>query len=118
MYYVVLSLLFTFVGFLLRRNSLLLWIWRKTQWRRKSVRRCIVSPDMSVLNFVIIKKGENNLPGLTDIEKPDEGTKGGLQDPQALQSQQGGTCMFTNMSTPTAIHSPPRPVHFASCCLL
>ncbi|RZR84257.1 hypothetical protein BHM03_00011028 [Ensete ventricosum] len=38
--------------------------------RRKSVRGCIVSPDLSVLNLVIVKKGENDLPGLTDIEKP------------------------------------------------
>ncbi|CAN1256371.1 40S ribosomal protein S6, partial [Linum perenne] len=36
----------------------------------KSVRGCIVSQDLSVLNLVIVKKGENDLPGLTDIEKP------------------------------------------------
>ena len=29
-----------------------------------------MSPDLSVLNLVIVKKGENDLPGLTDIEKP------------------------------------------------
>ena len=34
------------------------------------MRGCIVSPDLSVLNLVIVKKGENDLPGLTDIEKP------------------------------------------------
>ncbi|GFS46810.1 ribosomal protein S6e [Actinidia rufa] len=38
--------------------------------RRKSVRGCIVSQDLSVLNLVIVKKGENDLPGLTDTEKP------------------------------------------------
>lgn len=38
--------------------------------RRKSVRGCIVSPDLSVLNLVIVKKGEKDLPGLTDEEKP------------------------------------------------
>ncbi|XP_075514090.1 small ribosomal subunit protein eS6-like [Primulina tabacum] len=38
--------------------------------RRKSVRGCIVSPDLSVLNLVIVKKGDNELPGLTDVEKP------------------------------------------------
>ncbi|KAG5042846.1 hypothetical protein JHK87_006761 [Glycine soja] len=38
--------------------------------RRKSVPGCIVSPDLSVLNLVIVKKGENDLPGLTDVEKP------------------------------------------------
>ncbi|GMQ01697.1 hypothetical protein CsSME_00048248 [Camellia sinensis var. sinensis] len=43
---------------------------RKGQRRRKSVRGCIVSQDLSVLNLVIVKKGENDLPGLTDVEKP------------------------------------------------
>jgi len=38
--------------------------------RRKSVRGCIVSQDLSVINLVIVKKGENDLPGLTDTEKP------------------------------------------------
>ncbi|KAL5073654.1 hypothetical protein RYX36_012638, partial [Vicia faba] len=43
---------------------------RNRERRRKSVRGCIVSPDLSVLNLVIVKKGENDLPGLTDVEKP------------------------------------------------
>ncbi|KAJ8749639.1 hypothetical protein K2173_026288 [Erythroxylum novogranatense] len=43
---------------------------RNRERRRKSIRGCIVSPNLSVLNLVIVKKGENDLPGLTDIEKP------------------------------------------------
>ncbi|CAM6093539.1 unnamed protein product [Calypogeia fissa] len=43
---------------------------RKGERRRKSVRGCIVSPDLSVLNLVIVKQGDNDLPGLTDTEKP------------------------------------------------
>ncbi|KAG5541782.1 hypothetical protein RHGRI_021575 [Rhododendron griersonianum] len=43
---------------------------RTGERRRKSVRGCIVSPDLSVLNLVIVKKGESELPGLTDTEKP------------------------------------------------
>ncbi|KAF8379047.1 hypothetical protein HHK36_028474 [Tetracentron sinense] len=43
---------------------------RNGERRRKSVRGCIVSPDLSVLNLVIVKKGEHDLPGLTDTEKP------------------------------------------------
>ncbi|CAI9112818.1 OLC1v1013311C3 [Oldenlandia corymbosa var. corymbosa] len=43
---------------------------RNGERRRKSVRGCIVSPDLSVLNLVIVKKGDADLPGLTDIEKP------------------------------------------------
>eukprot|EP00195_Chlamydomonas_chlamydogama_P017847 CAMPEP_0202896230 /NCGR_PEP_ID=MMETSP1392-20130828/5242_1 /ASSEMBLY_ACC=CAM_ASM_000868 /TAXON_ID=225041 /ORGANISM="Chlamydomonas chlamydogama, Strain SAG 11-48b" /LENGTH=252 /DNA_ID=CAMNT_0049581499 /DNA_START=77 /DNA_END=835 /DNA_ORIENTATION=+ len=38
--------------------------------RRKSVRGCIVSPECAVLNLKIVKKGEQELPGLTDEEKP------------------------------------------------
>ncbi|KAL5225788.1 hypothetical protein ABZP36_012427 [Zizania latifolia] len=37
---------------------------------RKSVRGCIVSQDLSVINLVIVKKGDNDLPGLTDTKKP------------------------------------------------
>eukprot|EP00199_Chlamydomonas_sp_CCMP681_P005624 CAMPEP_0119105854 /NCGR_PEP_ID=MMETSP1180-20130426/3702_1 /TAXON_ID=3052 ORGANISM="Chlamydomonas cf sp, Strain CCMP681" /NCGR_SAMPLE_ID=MMETSP1180 /ASSEMBLY_ACC=CAM_ASM_000741 /LENGTH=252 /DNA_ID=CAMNT_0007091023 /DNA_START=67 /DNA_END=825 /DNA_ORIENTATION=+ len=43
---------------------------RDGERRRKSVRGCIVSTDLSVLNLVIVKKGEQELPGLTDEEKP------------------------------------------------
>ncbi|KAL5081218.1 hypothetical protein RYX36_009639 [Vicia faba] len=43
---------------------------RNGERRRKLVRGCIVSPDLSVLNLVIVKKGENYLPGMTDVEKP------------------------------------------------
>eukprot|EP00246_Nothoceros_aenigmaticus_P013539 TRINITY_DN4730_c0_g1_i1.p1 TRINITY_DN4730_c0_g1~~TRINITY_DN4730_c0_g1_i1.p1 ORF type:complete len:252 (-),score=58.83 TRINITY_DN4730_c0_g1_i1:323-1078(-) len=43
---------------------------RNGERRRKSVRGCIVSPDLSVLNLVIVKQGDNDLPGLTDTEKP------------------------------------------------
>ncbi|KAG6540909.1 hypothetical protein Mapa_017703 [Marchantia paleacea] len=43
---------------------------RNGERRRKSVRGCIVSPDLSVLNLVIVKQGAKPLPGLTDIEKP------------------------------------------------
>jgi small subunit ribosomal protein S6e len=43
---------------------------RKGERRRKAVRGCIVSADLSVLNLVIVRKGEQELPGLTDEEKP------------------------------------------------
>merc|ERR1712007_153647 len=35
-----------------------------------SVRGCIVSGDLSVVNLVIVSKGENEIPGLTDTVKP------------------------------------------------
>jgi len=42
----------------------------KGERRRKSVRGCIVGPDLAVLNLVIVKKGEAELPGLTDKDIP------------------------------------------------
>merc|ERR1712039_595458 len=38
--------------------------------KRKSVRGCIVGPDLATLNLVIVKKGNDELPGLTDDSKP------------------------------------------------
>merc|ERR1719456_2004301 len=38
--------------------------------KRKSVRGCIVGPDLAVLSLVIAKKGAEDIPGLTDDQKP------------------------------------------------
>ncbi|KAK8803472.1 hypothetical protein WA158_001166 [Blastocystis sp. Blastoise] len=35
---------------------------------KKSVRGCIVGADLSVLNLMVVKKGEQDIPGLTDLE--------------------------------------------------
>jgi len=43
---------------------------KRGERKRKSVRGCIVSSDLSVLNLVIVKKGDNEIPGLTDTIKP------------------------------------------------
>merc|ERR1712048_441330 len=43
---------------------------RNGERRRKGVRGCIVTPDLSVLNLVISKIGESPIPGLTDKEIP------------------------------------------------
>jgi len=43
---------------------------RKGSRKRKSVRGCIVGADLSVLSLVVVKKGENDIPGLTDEELP------------------------------------------------
>eukprot|EP00353_Schmidingerella_taraikaensis_P009510 CAMPEP_0185582786 /NCGR_PEP_ID=MMETSP0434-20130131/21121_1 /TAXON_ID=626734 ORGANISM="Favella taraikaensis, Strain Fe Narragansett Bay" /NCGR_SAMPLE_ID=MMETSP0434 /ASSEMBLY_ACC=CAM_ASM_000379 /LENGTH=239 /DNA_ID=CAMNT_0028201705 /DNA_START=17 /DNA_END=736 /DNA_ORIENTATION=+ len=40
----------------------------KGERKRKSVRGCIVGGDLSVLNLIVVKKGENEIPGLTDEE--------------------------------------------------
>jgi len=46
------------------------WRGRQGERRRKSVRGCIVGPDLSVLQLVIASKGANEIPGLTTDPKP------------------------------------------------
>ncbi|KAL4401028.1 40S ribosomal protein S6 [Malassezia pachydermatis] len=41
---------------------------RAGQRRRKSVRGCIVGPDIQALHCIIVKQGEQEIPGLTDAE--------------------------------------------------
>uniref|UniRef100_UPI00358FDC1B small ribosomal subunit protein eS6 n=1 Tax=Myxine glutinosa TaxID=7769 RepID=UPI00358FDC1B len=43
---------------------------RTGERRRKSVRGCIVDANLSVLNLVIVRKGEREIPGLTDTTVP------------------------------------------------
>jgi len=43
---------------------------RQGERKRKSVRGCVVSADLSVLNLVVIKKGAAEIAGLTDTVKP------------------------------------------------
>eukprot|EP00933_Yihiella_yeosuensis_P036260 TRINITY_DN29_c0_g1_i11.p2 TRINITY_DN29_c0_g1~~TRINITY_DN29_c0_g1_i11.p2 ORF type:complete len:204 (-),score=69.09 TRINITY_DN29_c0_g1_i11:52-663(-) len=38
--------------------------------KRKSVRGCVVGPDLAVLSLVLVKKGESEIEGLTDDNKP------------------------------------------------
>jgi len=43
---------------------------RKGERKRKSVRGCIVGPDLSVIALAIVKKGEQDIAGLTDTKLP------------------------------------------------
>jgi small subunit ribosomal protein S6e len=43
---------------------------RKGERKRKSVRGCIVGPDLSVIALAITKKGETDIEGLTDKKLP------------------------------------------------
>ena len=43
---------------------------RTGERKRKSVRGCIVGPDMSALSLTVVKQGEQDLPGLTDTTVP------------------------------------------------
>jgi len=38
--------------------------------KRKSVRGCIVGPDLAVISLAILKKGDTDIEGVTDTEKP------------------------------------------------
>merc|ERR1711943_182041 len=58
------------VRLLLRKGSKCYRQRRTGEMKRKSVRGCIVSQDLSVLNLVLVKKGESEIAGLTDGEKP------------------------------------------------
>jgi len=43
---------------------------RTGERKRKSIRGCVVSQELSVLNLVIVKKGDKDIAGLTDAVKP------------------------------------------------
>lgn len=58
------------VRLLLKKGSKTYRPRRAGEKKRKSVRGCIVGPDIAVLSLRIVKKGEGELEGLTDVEKP------------------------------------------------
>ena len=43
---------------------------RKGERKRRSVRGCIVGPDIKALSISLVKKGDKDIPGLTDDVKP------------------------------------------------
>jgi len=43
---------------------------RDGERKRKSVRGCIVGPDIAVLALIVVKQGEQDIPGLTDTVLP------------------------------------------------
>ncbi|KAF8819492.1 ribosomal protein RPS6 [Cardiosporidium cionae] len=43
---------------------------RQGQMKRKSIRGCIVGPDLAVLNLCLTKKGPNTIEGITDSSIP------------------------------------------------
>jgi len=43
---------------------------RDGERKRKSVRGCIVGSDLSVISLVVVKRGEADIPGLTDSSVP------------------------------------------------
>jgi len=57
------------VRLLLRKGSSCYRQRRKGERKRKSVRGCIVSAELSVLSLVVVKKGDGEIPGLTDSKR-------------------------------------------------
>jgi len=43
---------------------------RAGERKRKSVRGCVVGPDLAVLNLVVVKQGDSGIEGLTDTQVP------------------------------------------------
>ncbi len=43
---------------------------KRGERKRKSVRGCIVSADISILNLIVVKKGDKDIEGLTDTSRP------------------------------------------------
>lgn len=43
---------------------------RNGERKRKSVRGCIVGPDLAVLSLVVVKQGDADIEGLTDVTVP------------------------------------------------
>merc|ERR1712007_171993 len=58
------------VRLLLKKGSKCYRQRRTGEMKRKSVRGCIVSHDLSVLNLVVVKNGDQAIPGLTDEPRP------------------------------------------------
>lgn len=76
---------------------------REGQRRRKSVRGCIVGPDIQALHCIVVKQGEQDIPGLTDAESAVPKRLGPkranrtltlllTRHPQVLQPLEGGRC--------------------------
>merc|ERR1719240_1161633 len=43
---------------------------RTGQRKRKSIRGCITGPDIAIMSLVIVRKGPEEIPGLTDDQRP------------------------------------------------
>lgn len=62
----------TRVRLLLKRGDIGFASWRarKGERKRKSIRGCIVGPDLAVLNTIIVGEGDEKVEGLTDTSIP------------------------------------------------
>merc|ERR1711924_314677 len=94
------------VRLLLRKGSKCYRQRRTGEMKRKSVRGCIVSQELSVLNLLIVRKGEAEIPGVTDEEKP---VRLGPKLPPRSASSSPSPTRTTCASSWSVGPSPPRP---------
>lgn len=81
---------------------------RKGERVRKSVRGCIVGPDIAVLALAIVKQGDNDIPGLTDNVLPKRlGPK---------RATKVSSLLFPPFGT--LLSSAPLPIFYAYICVL
>ena len=68
---------------------------RTGERKHKSVWGCIVDANLSVLNLVIVKKGEKDIPGLTDTTVPHRlGPKRASSIRKLLSLSKDGVCQY------------------------
>jgi len=60
----------TRVRLLLKKGHSCYRVRRTGERKRKSVRGCIVDQNLSALALIVVKKGEGEIPGLTDVNVP------------------------------------------------
>lgn len=71
---------------------------RKGERVRKSVRGCIVGPDIAVLALAIVKQGDNDIPGLTDQVLPKRlGPKRATKVSSSLSQNEGDQAPSSNL---------------------
>jgi len=60
------------VRLLLKPGTVGFAVWRARvgERRRKTVRGCIIGPDIAMINLIVARKGEGELEGLTDVQLP------------------------------------------------
>merc|ERR1739838_757249 len=77
---------------------------RTGERKRKSVRGCIVDSNLSVLALAIVKKGEGEIPGLTDTQIPKK------LGPKELAKSASFSIWDLKMMYASMLYVPPKPV--------
>merc|ERR1712139_711135 len=58
------------VKILMKKRTTLYRPRRTGERKRKSARGCICGPDLSVIALKVLVKGDADVPGLTDVDRP------------------------------------------------